>query len=200
MKKFIFIVLCLGVCMAICKADSWGAEVKGNNHNWTLIGPVTPGSVIRIHASGTVDFGCSFGRCKDDALAGVTGKSVGFIKMFDTVKGEMNAVSKNLTDPIAMTKQQYSVIQRNFSYSQANFDQGGVWIKIVTKNGSPYIGTQLYYFWAEQGGINTYGLPIHEDVTVYAKAHDGGKSPDATNGYGDNKGSYQVTIEHTARF
>jgi len=196
MKKIIFITLCVGACLWICKTYSWGAEVKGNNHNWTFIGSVNKNSVIRIHASGKVDFGCSFGTCNDDAFAGVTGKSEEFMKLFNSFKSEIEVARRNVTDPIQLTSKTLGVIAKYFSNShEPNYEQGGVWIKILKRNNVPYIGTQLYYYWAVQGGINEYGLPINEDVNVYAKAHDGGKNPEATKGYGDNKGSYNVTIE-----
>jgi hypothetical protein len=70
-----------------------------------------------------------------------------------------------------------------------------VWIKVVKKGtNQPYIQTQLYYFWAHY--INSYGLPVTEDVDLYAKAHDGGRNPESRNDYGDNKGAYTVTITH----
>ncbi len=46
------------------------------------------------------------------------------------------------------------------------------------------------------GRYEKYGLPITQDVDVYAKAHDGGKSHEATNGNGDNHGAYTGKIEY----
>lgn len=193
MKKIMFFVLCLGVCLAIYQTDSWGAEVKGNNNNWTLIASVKKGSVIKIHASGVVDFGCRGGTCRDNATAGVTGNKAG--ALLDGLKLDL-ALIKTVGDPYLI----YGVFKKTFSTTySSNYDQGGVWIKVLTKNGSPYIGTQLYYYWAHDKGWNKYGFPINEDVDVYAKAHDGGKGPDGSKGYGDNKGSYTVTIEYVPR-
>jgi len=203
MKKFMILVLCLGVCLALCETDSWAAckgvtstgNVKGNNSGWTHIGTVTNGSIMKIHASGTVDFGCWRCGCVDSATAGVTGKSLVVVKIFDGLKQEMDAITGTY-NPIEATQKSYNALKKLFgSTHQPNFDQGGVWIKVVTKNGTPYLATQLYYFWEHGNGINKYGLPINEDVDVYAKAHDGGKSPDATKSYGDNKGAYTVNIE-----
>lgn len=201
MKKFMILVLCLGVCLALCETDSWACSgvtstgnVKGNNSGWTHIGTVAKGSIMKIHASGKVDFGCKFCRCVDSATAGVEGKTLVFVRIFDDLKQQMDA-AKTL-NPIEATQKRINALKRLFgSTHQPNFDQGGVWIKVVTKNGTPYLATQLYYFWEHGDGINKYGLPINEDVVVYAKAHDGGKSPDATKGYGDNKGAYTVKIE-----
>jgi hypothetical protein len=199
MKKFIILALCLGLCLAICKTDSWGqcggmTMVQGNKNSWTHIGAVKKGFVMKMHADGVVDFGCAFGRCKDSAEAGVEGKSLVFVKVFDTLKQQIDA-AKTL-NPVEATKKNINSLKSIFgSTHQANFDQGGVWIKVVKKNGTPYIGTQLYYFWAHGDGINKHGLPIDEDVDVYAKAHDGGKSPDSTKSYGDNHGAYRVWIE-----
>lgn len=204
MKKFIAVVLCLGMGLAICNADSWAAEVRGNNHNWTHIGTVKAGSVIKIQASGTVDFGCSFGRCHDDVMAGVTGVTANLeadLKSMANVIVEITTEplkSPNpITIPLTTGLKVYQIINQHFAVThEPNYDEGGVWIKIVTKRGTPYIGTQLYYFWANY--INNSGLPITEDVTVFAKAHDGGRSPDATGGYGDNSGSYNVNIVYAA--
>ncbi|MCX6226384.1 MAG: hypothetical protein NTV01_16820 [Bacteroidia bacterium] len=187
MRKFIAVVLCLGMGLAICNADSWAAEVKGNNSNWT--------------ASGTVDFGCSFGRCKDTATAGVTGSNAITTALHEVanVVGSLGDLSlpPDPNHPLDKLKQAYNAINKHFGSTQpVQYDEGGVWIKILTKSGNPYIGTQLYYYWAN--GINKYGLPITEDVTVFAKAHDGGRSPDATSGYGDNSGSYTVNIVYAA--
>ncbi|HYA14860.1 MAG TPA: hypothetical protein VEF33_11025 [Syntrophales bacterium] len=207
MKKIIFFVLCLGVCLAVYETDSWGVEVKGNNNKWTFIGSVQQSSVLKINASGKVDFGCKFGECKDTAVAGFTGSFLGFQSSDDSSMGVMMKTAETEiffeTFEFAMkiAYQQnnpclaYQTAINYFGKTQSpNYDQGGVWIKVVKKTGSPYIGTQLYYFWAVQHGINEFGLAINEDVDVYAKAHDGGRSRDATKSYGDNKGSYQVTI------
>jgi hypothetical protein len=201
MKKFMILVLCLGVSLALCGTDSWACSgvtsagnVKGNNSGWTLIGTVQKGSIMKVRASGKVDFGCKFCTCVDGPTAGVEGKSLTFVKIFDTLKQQTDA-AKTL-NPFDAAEKNINALKRLFgSTHQPNFDQGGVWIKVVTKNGTPYLATQHYYFWEHGDGINKYGLPINEDVDVYAKAHDGGKSPDATKSYGDNKGAYTVRIE-----
>ena len=166
MKKFIAVVLCLGMGLAICNADSWAAEVRGNNHNWTHIGTVKAGSVIKIQASGTVDFGCSFGRCHDDVMAGVTGVTANLeadLKSMANVIVEITTEplkSPNpITIPLTTGLKVYQIINQHFAVThEPNYDEGGVWIKIVTKRGTPYIGTQLYYFWANY--INNSGLPL----------------------------------------
>jgi hypothetical protein len=201
MKKFMILVLCLGLCLAICNTDSWGCSgvsgsgnVQGSNHNWTLIGTVKQGAILRVYASGTVDFGCFACTCVDSATAGVEGKSLVFVRIFDSLKKQADAVMT--VNPVQSAQKNLSALRGLFGTTQQpNFDQGGVWIKILrTKGGTPYFGTQLYYFWEHENGINKYGLPINEDVQVYAKAHDGGKNPEATGGYGDNKGYYSVSL------
>jgi hypothetical protein len=202
MKKFMILVLCLGVCLALCETDSWGAcggitasgNVQGNKSGWTYIGTANKGSLLRVHASGKVDFGCTFCTCVDSATAGVEGKSLIFVKAFDGLKQQLAAVPT--LNPVEAAQKNINVMKSIFgSTKQPNFDQGGVWIKVVKKNGAPYIATQLYYFWEHGDGINKYGLHINEVVDVYAKAHDGGKSPDSTKSYGDNHGAYTVKIE-----
>jgi hypothetical protein len=198
MKRIMILVLCLGVCLAICPTVSWAVTVQGNNSHWTHIGSVKSGSVIRVVASGTVDFGCMFGGCVDGAGAGVTGSSLVFVKLLDGFKQQIEAT---LTlNPVESIQKQINAVKSTFgSTHQPNFDQGGVWIKVLKKNGQPYIATQLYYFWEHGDGINKHGLPINEDVDVYAKAHDGGKNPESTSGYGDNKGAYQVSIQYVSQ-
>ena len=201
MKKIIVLVLCLGLCLAVCNTDSWGCSgvtssgnVQGSNKNWTHIGTVKQGAILRVYASGVVDFGCVFCGCVDSALAGVEGKSLVFVRMFDSLKQQADAVMT--VNPVQSAQKNLNALRGLFgSTQQPNFDQGGVWIKILRKKGgTPYLGTQLYYFWEHSGGINKYGLPINEDVEVYAKAHDGGKSPEATGSYGDNKGYYSISL------
>ena len=200
MKKFMILVLCVGVCLAICKTESWGCDgvtssgnVQGNNHNWTHIGKVNKGAILRVLASGTVDFGCFACTCVDSVEAGVEGKSLVFVKLFDGLKQQIDAAMT--LNPVEAVQKNINAMKSVFgSTHQPNFDQGGVWIKVLKKNGTPYIATQLYYFWAHGDGINKYGLPIDEDVEVYAKAHDGGKNPDSTSSYGDNKGAYNVSL------
>jgi hypothetical protein len=204
MKRFMILVLCLGVCLVLCGTASGACSgvtktgnVKGDNSGWTHIGTVKAGYLMKVHASGKVDFGCKFCRCVDGPTAGVEGKSLAFVRIFDSLKQEADA-AKTL-NPIEAEQKRFNAIKSLFgSTHQPNFDQGGVWIKVVKKNGSPYIATQLYYFWEHGDGINKYGLPITEDVDVYAKAHDGGKSPDAKKSYDDNSGAYTVRLETTA--
>jgi hypothetical protein len=199
-KKFMILVLCVGVCLAICKTESWGCggvtsdgNVKGNNHNWTHIGAVNKGAILRVLASGTVDLGCFACTCVDGVEAGVEGKSLAFVRIFDALKSTLDA--ETTLNPVEAVEKHINTMKHLFgSTHQPNFDQGGVWIKVLKKNGTPYIGTQLYYFWVHEGGINKYGLPIGEDVDVYAKAHDGGKDPENTSNYGDNKGAYNVML------
>jgi hypothetical protein len=201
MKRFMILVLCLGVCL--CGTDSWGAcggvtstgNVQGKNSNWTHIGTVAKNTEIRVHASGKVDFGCHLCTCVDGPTAGVEGKTQSIISAFNNLKKQITTLPKILS-PLDEAKSRYNAIKNIFGAPQKpNYDQGGVWIKVVTKSGAPVIAPQLYYFWEHGDGINKYGLPVFEDVDVYAKAHDGGRSPDATKGYGDNKGAYNVTIK-----
>ena len=184
-------VLCFWIALSLCATQSWArcsgitdaGNVQGNNNGWTHIGSVKNGSVIRIVASGKVDFGCRACSCVDSAGAGVT---------HGNILGDIKDAGQALVDP----RKTYETFKQAFSHTQEpHFNQGGVWIKIVTKSLAPYLGTQLYYYW-EHGVINKIGLSIFEDVDVYAKAHDGGKSPDATKGYGDNKGAYTVRVEY----
>ena len=202
MKRFMILVLCVGVCVALCGTDSWGAckgittagNIKGDVSQWTHVGTVKKGSIMRVRASGKVDFGCAFCRCVDGPTAGVEGKSLAFVKIFDTLKQQTDA-AKTL-NPFDAAQKNINALKNLFGTThQPNFDQGGVWIKVLKKNRTPYIATQLYYFWEHEGGINKYGLPINEDVDIYAKAHDGGKSPEAMKNYGDNHGAYTVRIE-----
>jgi hypothetical protein len=203
MKKFMIIVLCFGICLVMCETYSWGAcggvtstgNVQGKNSNWTYIGTVAKYSQIRIQASGKVDFGCKLCGCVDGPTAGVEGKTQSIKSALNNLKKQITTMPKIL-DPLQEAKSKYNAIKNIFGAPQKpNYDQGGVWIKVVTKSGAPWIAPQLYYFWEHGDGINTYGLPVFEDVNVYAKAHDGGKSPDETKGYGDNKGAYNVTIK-----
>jgi hypothetical protein len=197
MKKYMFFFICLSVCLAVCITDSWAVEVKGNNPYWTHVGTVNvkQGMVIRIHASGRVNFGCRFDACNDLATAGVTGSTAASVLKVFT--GQITPLRLLLPPyPIDQATQLWRVINQNFFVTRSpNYDQGGVWIKILKKNGQPYTGTQLYFWWAQSEGINKYGLPILEDVNVYAKAHDGGTNPESTKSYGDNTGSYMVSIE-----
>jgi hypothetical protein len=113
--------------------------------------------------------------------------------MFDTLKQQLGAL--HTLNPAEATQKNINTLKSIFgSTLQPKFDQGGVWIKVVKKNNTPYVATQLYYFWEHEGGINKYGLHVNEDVDVYAKAHDGGKSPEATRSYSDNKGAYNVSL------
>jgi hypothetical protein len=217
MKKFMILVSCLGICLAICNTDSWAAvNVQGNNTNWTYIGSVKSGTLIKIAASGTVDFGCKWpNSCVDDAKAGVVGQEVktpsggneytwAMLMAKDDGMSALLDAEIRKRDPSNMNPQKALDIlnlYKNNLYGQTrqpNYIQGGVWIKINTKKMTPYIATQLYYFWDRD--LNKHGLPITEDVDVYAKAHDGGMSPDSTKDYGDNKGSYRVEIQRGATY
>lgn len=183
------LTLCYTDSWADCKGVTSAGNVKGNNPAWTYIALVKNGSVLRITASGIVDFGCNFCSCVDSATAGVTG----YKDTLQEVTQKLNAlIVPPGEDPLVTNKRILDVYRKNYASTKTNYDQGGVWIKVVTKGSAPYIGTQLYYFWANS--INKKGLPITEDVYVYAKAHDGGKSPDSTKSYGDNKGAYTVSI------
>ncbi len=215
-RKIALYGLCLCACLTICISSSWAVEVRGNNTQWTYIGSAKRGSVIKVHASGVVDFGCRFGACKDAADAGVEGKSPIIRGVFDALKSQITPLSIATGVPPSLGEQSRKltdVLKRSFSNTHGpNYDEGGVWIQVLTKQEKdwkdpftrrnmrvriPYVAPQLYYYWAHSDGINAHGLPIDEDVDVYARAHDGGKTAGSSKNYDDNKGSYQVTIEYT---
>jgi hypothetical protein len=202
MKKSIILIACLAISILVfttdlmskCRGVTDHGNVPGNKKEWTHIATVPKGSILRVHANGTVNFGCRFCRCVDGAGAGVTGKSLVFVKIFQTLKNELEAVVT--PNPADKMKKHMDVYRKNFGRThEPNYNQGGVWIKVVKKHGGAhYIPTQLYYFWIANNGINRMGLPINEDVDVFARAHDGGKNSESTGGYGDNSGAYMVSV------
>ncbi len=159
--------------------------VMGNNRNWTRIYGVKANYAIKVAASGIVDFGCAFGRCKDNATAGVTGNK--FLKFLSEFGKSLIEITTQPWKCVSQIKQMFK------KRGPVNYDQGGVWIKITDIGGNELTATQLYYYWH-----NVYnkvgGVCFSRDVIVWAKAHDGGRNPESTSSYGDNKGYYQVWL------
>ena len=159
--------------------------VKGNNRNWTRIYGVKANYAIKVLASGIVDFGCMFGRCRDSSTAGVTGNK--FAKFVTDFGKSLIEITTQPWESVNQIKQLFK------KRGPVNYDQGGVWIKITDIGGNEVTAIQLYYYWH-----NVYnkvgGVCFSRDVIVWAKAHDGGRNPESTSSYGDNKGNYQVWL------
>jgi len=164
--------------------------VTGNNSQWTKISGVEAKTLIRVSAIGKVDFG-GIGSTWDDANAGVTGSTVG--RWAESIFGGGGLAMILSGDPALFTAKVNKDIMKAFqSQGDVNYDQGGVWIKIVSRSTGKAENTNLYYYWDQI--YNKVGFMSDSDVDVYAKAHDGGRQPGNTGGYGDNKGSYEVWL------
>jgi hypothetical protein len=140
--------------------------------------------LIRVYADGAVKFGPH--SSTDTAVAGVEGN--GFFKWLQgTFGGEWEKT-------IASPSQYAGMIKNAFGRSEpVNFDQGGVWIKILNHaTGQPIAPANLYYYWDK--ALNAFGFSASTDVDVYAKAHDGGRNPESTSSYNDNTGFYRVWL------
>lgn len=161
--------------------------VFGNNPKWTKITGVQSNTLIRLHAKGSVKFGPR--SSTDNANAGVEGNS-----LFKWTQGIFGSDwEKQISDP----RQYVSTVKKAFGvHGEVNFNQGGVWIKIVNrKTGEEIAAPNLFYYWEKV--LNRPGFMSAIDVDIYAKAHDGGKNSDSTDSYDDNTGHYEVWIEIT---
>src|SRR5262249_45230608 len=79
-----------------------------------------------------------------------------------------------------------------------NFNQGGVWIKIVNPaTGQSVIAPELYYYWDRD--LNSSGVYFNKTVELFAKAHDGGRDQESTRDYQDKTGYYRVWVGLTPR-
>jgi hypothetical protein len=158
--------------------------VMGNNPKWTRITGVQADTLIRVFADGAVKFGPR--SSTDTAVAGVEGN--GFFRWLQgTFSGQWEKV---VTTPSAYA----GMIKNAFGRSEpVNFDQGGVWIKIVDHTtGEAIAAPNLYYDW--NSALNVTGFSSDRDVYVYAKAHDGGRNAESTDSYNDNTGYYRVWV------
>ena len=160
--------------------------VPGNKVEWTKISGVEANTLIKVRADWDVNFGGLFST-SDSATAGVEGNAL--------LEFLQRVFPSNWEDVVANPKKYPELIKNAFIQKKpVNFNQGGVWIKIVNRNtGGIVVPGTLYYYWANC--LNKFGLMSDSAVDVYAKAHDGGKNPDDTGSYGDNTGTYKVWLE-----
>lgn len=184
-SKMLMFVAILMVFLSTAYAwPSSKAVVFGNNSGWTRVAGVQAGYTFQIYAEGTVNFGCMFDGCIDGPTAGVNGNAV-----WRAIQGV--SIEQIITNPQSFPDQVKRLLT---SQGAVNFDQGGVWIKITDVAGNEVLPINLYYYWA-----NCYnkvgGVKFTQNVIVWAKPHDGGRSPHSTSGYGDNKGYYSVWLE-----
>ena len=177
--------------------------VKGNKSTWTKIATIRGGRLIKVFATGKVNFGCLFNACIDDAMAGVNGNGA-----WSWIQGNLEPLKDTILKGIKNPGHFLSVLKNNKNPKNiinkvknlfrvkgkpVNFNQGGLWVKITDKDGKVIDNVELYYYWGKF--YNKYGKPCEEKVTVWAKAHDGGKNPESRSGYGDNTGFYVVWID-----
>jgi len=156
---------------------------------------VEKNTLIKVNATGTVDFGCKFHGCVDGPEAGVEGNAIA--KFLERLGGKRSDYEAALANPSTYPDR---VKELFGSSGEVNFSRGGVWIKVVRRSdGAPVMPTSLWYYW--KNGYNRVGMMSDDDVDVFAKAHDGGTSPDATGSYNDNNGNYLVwlTLEKPPR-
>ena len=121
MQKLVAIIAYISLYFVMCSTNGWGATVSGNNSNWTVIGSLKSGSLIRIDASGIVDFGCAFGGCKDTAVAGVTRVTQDFMVKLNQMATFIAAFSIDpirYIDPVRYGLRLYDVFTQNFGVTQ----------------------------------------------------------------------------------
>lgn len=209
---FIPLILILISPVAAREIPGSGKRVPGNNPEWTLIARDPAGSVIQVRADGVVDIGCAHGRCVDGPAAGVTGAFQSFFAFWISSGPDATAVLTDYVRKLSQLERQpraQAAVLKAGDFDRfieaaldpfkqalqttctANYNQGGVWIKVV-KNSKPYVGTQLYYDWENGINIKNMGPYVSGEVTVFAKAPDGGKNPESKSGYTDNPGSCTV--------
>jgi hypothetical protein len=154
--------------------------IWGNNFHWTKIATVHPHTLIRVYADGSVKFG--FCSTTDTAVAGVEGN-----RLYSWLQRTFGADSR--------TKRVHPSSNSNTAAEPkpVNFDQGGVWIKIVDRaTGQTITAPELYHYWDRV--LNSVGFSSDKMVDVYAKAHDGGQDPESVRDYQDNSGYYRVWL------
>lgn len=193
---FSLLLIAVGRCLAQSSTDVVVEEdpevvdtrqvtVMGNNPQWTRVAGVQANTLIKVYADGTVKFGPR--SSTDTAEAGVEGNS-----FFAWTQGIFGS---DWESQIANPSNYPNMVKRAFGTSgNVNFNQGGVWIKIVdADNKEPIAAPNLWYYWAAT--LNKAGFMADRQVVVYAKAHDGGRDPEATSSYDDNTGSYRVWLQ-----
>jgi hypothetical protein len=158
--------------------------VLGSNPDWTKISGVQANVLIRVQADGAVKFGPL--STTDTAVAGVEGNL--FFKWIQGIFGG------NWEQTISNPSRNPQMMKHVLGTSGAvNFDQGGIWIKVVKRaSGQQAVPTALYYYWEKL--YDPKGMTFNCPVDVYAKAHDGGRDPESRASYRDNTGSYTVWL------
>jgi len=97
----------------------------GSNSNWIVVAPVPRDHVIQVFAVGEVKFGLF--STTDAPDAGVDGNPV--FRLWQSLSHGPQRTSHSLRYPV-------------------NFNQGGVWIKIVAQRSArEAIAPTLYYYW-----------------------------------------------------
>jgi len=161
-------------------------NVIGSNPEWTKISEVEANTLIRVNASGAVNFGPH--SKMDGAVAGAKGTWL-FQRVEAVLGGNWEKKIRNPSEYPAVIKNAFEV------GGPVNFDHGGVSIKIVSRaTGQPISPPNLYFYWDTL--LNFLGFMSDSDVDVYARAHDGGKDLDnpRREDYQDNTQAYSVWL------
>ncbi|MCX7024911.1 MAG: hypothetical protein NT080_09850 [Spirochaetes bacterium] len=160
-------------------------EVPGTRSGWTLIGRVPKNVTFKVQAEGYVNFGCRANACIDGAGAGATGWkdrarvviAVAGVASFTTA--QLAAIGTLSHDQL-FNKHSKDLVKMAMSGYGTDYDQGGLWVKVVAANSSELLlPVNLWYCWLNIFNP-AYGVCFTDrDVLVYGKAHDGGRSPEA---------------------
>jgi len=191
-KLIIFTLLCTSIFFN-CYAQ---VTIPGNRTTWSLVGAVPANTAFNIQASGTVDFGCALGSCKDGVNAGVTGNAFG--KWLSENENSIVNAAENIAKAIgyvinlnikAVPGETYGntikrmgnnvdvnniiVQQIQLFTTKVNYDEGGFWIVMTTNAQPPSQGNNIFtkpvlYYWYNKiyQQLGKEQMPSHLQFTV----------------------------------